>query len=129
MGMYTEIVVKMSFDAETLPTEVREVLDYLFGESEKPATLPEHNFFYGDRWEYLGKSSSFYHHPASVRSYFEKYGTLYLFARSDIKNYDGEIEHFFNWIAPHTCQAEKECLGWTWYEEDDQPNLTIKDPE
>ena len=46
-----------------------------------------------------------------------------LFSRSDLKNYDREIELFFDWLRPLTCALPGDCIGWQWYEEHDEPTL------
>ena len=41
--------------------------------------------------------------------------------RSDFKNYDNEIEHFLDWLAPHIYTDG--FLGYYRYEEEDMPTL------
>lgn len=121
MGMYTELVIKADIK-HNLPKEVEKVLQYLFNNDAKPTKLPHHPFFECQRWDCIGKSSSHYHIPQTLNFYD---GT-YLFSRSDLKNYGGEIEDFVNWLSPYiNCEKEK-CIGWSWYEEDDSPTLLYK---
>jgi transposase InsO family protein len=43
-----------------------------------------------------------------------------------LKNYDNEIKHFIDWLTPYIDQEDGECIGWSWYEEDDKPTLLFK---
>ena len=44
--------------------------------------------------------------------------------RSDFKNYGGEIEKFFDWITTHVEKdGDKTFIGYSLYEEDDEPKL------
>lgn len=124
MGMYTEIVIKADVNIGKLSEVEKSVLNYLFGDTDRPDSLPNHPFFTLDRWSQVGHMSSFYHHPKPVNSVSDC--GEYIFSRSDIKNYNGEIEQFFDWFKPLTTAREGQCIGYTWYEEDDIPTLIIK---
>ena len=122
MGMYTEILVKCDIMPQA-PQEVRDVLGFLFNNDEHDALkLPDHPFFKADRWSFIGNSSSYYHIPWSV----SKYESDRVFSRSDLKNYCGSIELFWNWITPYIDEPDGKCVGWHWYEECDIPTLVIK---
>lgn len=90
MGMYTEILVKADVNVNNLSDMEKSVLNYLFDGGDKPDSLPDHPFFTLDRWSQIGRTCSFYHHPKAVNSVSDC--GEYIFSRSDIKNYDGEIE-------------------------------------
>lgn len=120
MGMYTELLIKAGVKSD-LPAEVESVLQFLFNNGDKPEHLPSHNFFNKGRWEFIGKSSSFYHVPWSI----SRYEHDVIFSRSDLKNYDSEIESFLDWVKPYINGCEGDCIGYTWYEEDDQPKLVV----
>lgn len=126
MGMYTELVLKCRIK-ESAPDSVMEVINHLFCGAEAPENLPAHPFFGLKRWHCIGGMSSFYHHPKVVNSVpkFDFTNSNYIFSRSDIKNYDGEIEAFIDWIKPYLENEEGECIGWSWYEEELQPTLII----
>lgn len=128
MGMYTEVLVKARLSNEAAKDDlIISVIRYLFSGGEKPETLPEHDFFKTDRWDHIGNSCSFYHHPAVICSHHNEYGGNYIFSRSDLKNYDGEVQAFFDWLKPF-CDAEPgECIGYSWYEEELAPTLIFKD--
>ncbi len=128
MGMYTELVLKCRV-SKTVPDEVKRVINYLFNGGEKPIFLPEHAFFECNRWSHIGKSSSYYHHPQPLNDYHDvDYSNeIYIFSRSDLKNYDDEISKFINWVTPYIDGSGdgSQCIGWSWYEEDDKPTLII----
>ena len=124
MGMYTEILVKADINSKNITSEEKAVLNFLFGDSEKPSVLPDHRFFTLPRWQFIGKMSSFCHHPHAINSISDD--GEYIFSRSDLKDYNGEIEAFFEWFRPLTTAMEGKCIGYSWYEEDDKPTLIFK---
>lgn len=124
MGMYTEILVKADV-SRNLPPLVHEVLDYLFNSTcwQWPdKELPAHEFFKCPRWQMIGSCSSYYHIPWTD----SKYSEGRIFSRSDLKNYNDEIEKFFNWIEPYLNEPKGKCIGYSWYEEDMQPDWYYK---
>lgn len=136
MGMYTELVLKCSI-SEIIPDEVESVLRHLFRNGEEPECIPSHPFFAKPRWSWIGSSGSFYHTPFAMSDYRQPnneddpggaktYFGGYIFSRSDLKDYDGEIDSFLDWIDPYIDEAPGMCIGWTWYEEEDQPTLIFK---
>jgi hypothetical protein len=106
-------------------------LNHLFRQGEEPESLPDHAFFKCPRWSLIGICSSFYHHPKAMSDYWTGHGDDddrggYIFSRSDLKNYDGEIDHFLDWVMPYIDETEGHCIGWEWYEEDESPTLLFK---
>ena len=126
MGMYTELVLKCTINSDA-PQMVKDVLNHLFAGSRMPDVIPDHDFFKCSRWSLIGRGSSFYHHPKVVNSVpnFDFTDCFYIFSRSDIKNYDGEIAKFSDWITPYVDGCGDVCIGWSWYEEDEKPELII----
>ena len=118
MGMYTELMLKADVKRD-LPADVEAVLQHLFNGADRPESLPDHRFFALDRWSQIGSMSSYYHIPWAT----SKYNDGYIFSRSDLKNYGGEIEAFVDWVMPYLDKFEGECIGWSWYEEDDCPTM------
>lgn len=118
MGMYTELLIKADI-VRNPPVEVVAVLNFLFNSGEEPKTLPDHPFFKKERWSSIGRCSSFYHIPWVSSKYEEGY----LFSRSDLKNYDGEIDAFLDWLFPYIDEEDGKCIGWKFYEESDDPTL------
>jgi hypothetical protein len=133
MGMYTEIIFRAVINKNKLGPEVYNILDYLFNPSSKIANeelvLPNHKFFTCPRWQHIGNSSSFYHHPNTVNDWYQSpYDTsedkdVYVFSRSDLKNYDGEIELFFDWVDTLDIFHPEEFMGYSLYEEDSLPEI------
>ena len=124
MGMYTELVFKASF-FKGIPSDVRAVLEHLFKEGPLPTLLPEHPFFAKKYWSCVGNCCSYYHHPKVVNSWSEEpySSSINVFSRSDLKDYDEEIAAFLDWVKPYLDQCDGECIGWSWYEEADEPTL------
>jgi hypothetical protein len=46
-----------------------------------------------------------------------------LLGKGDIKNYEGEIEKFFEWIIPYVDGYPGDFIGYSRYEEDLKPTL------
>lgn len=120
MGMHTELVLKCDLKQSIDQTDLN-VLHWLFNDGDKPETLPNHEFFNKSRCDFIGNSSSYYHIP-NVLNYFDG---CYLFTRTDLKNYDGEIESFVEWLKPLLDVNQGDCIGWVWYERDPKPELII----
>jgi hypothetical protein len=127
VGMYTELVLKARVARDKTPQQVMAVLAYMFGAGEKPTDLPNHPFFSKSRWDMIGKCSSFYHHPETLNDFNEEARSdVYIFSRSDIENYEREIEAFLDWVMPYLDEEHGQCVGWSWYEEERQPTLILK---
>lgn len=125
MGMYTEIFVKIEFKTN-LPAEVVTALKWLDGQEVRDAPLPGHPFFKLHRAAILLQCCSYYHQPDVTRNlWFDDIGgNWYLCSRSDIKNYEGEIEAFFDWVKPYcSSNADRTFIGYHLYEEDNEPTL------
>lgn len=118
--MYTELVLKCSIKNDT-PEYILNILNYLFNGGEEPDCLPDHEFFSCPRWHFIGRCSSYYHVPFNSSRFEEGY----IFSRSDLKNYDDEIDKFIDWIQPYLEHYEGDCIGWKWYEENPTPDLII----
>lgn len=127
MGMYTEIYVKVSL-IENVDPIVIHTLSYMMGMTDsKPERLPNHPLFRSLRWEHMLRCSSHYHVPKSVGEFW--YNDIakqwFLVSRSDFKNYDSEVELFFDWIKDYV-EADygyKKFIGYSLYEEDSEPVL------
>lgn len=121
MGMYTELLLKCRM-ISNLNTKVNDVLEFLFNNKEKPNSLPNHEFFTLSRWSLIGRCNSYSHVPSAL-NYYEDH---YLFSRSDLKNYENEIDLFLDWFNPYIDELNEKCIGWKWYEENDSPELIYK---
>ena len=127
MGMYTEIYVKISLK-EDAPKEVIEILKHMMGEDAEISNgkLPDHELFTKGRWEFMLRCSSYYHMPSCVGKFW--YDNIarqwFLLSRSDLKNYENEIESFFDWITPYAEQnSEKQFIGYELYVEENEPTM------
>lgn len=124
MGMYTEMVLNCTVKGDT-PADVLAVLRYMFNDDDRPDENPDHAFFRCDRWPMLGGCSSHYFIPFALSkiespTYVRDH---YLSTRSDLKNYDGEIDKFVDWVWPYVDASPGDFLGYKRYEEDDHPTL------
>lgn len=101
MGYYTEINFGATLREDT-PDEVTAVLSDLANGRRIRQPL-DHPFFKTSRCEYLMVCSSAYflfgEIPMPVFHFHHKCWTLAF--RSSLKNYDGEIELFLDWIRPY----------------------------
>jgi len=126
MGMYTEIVIKSDIKSRNeLSEKETNIINFLFGNKHRDTvkSLPDHPFFKCERWEWIGNSNSYYHHPETIRSLV---GT-YLFSRSDLKNYGNEIYLFFDWFDKNISDNHAgQYIGYSIYEEADKPELYFK---
>lgn len=128
MGMYTELVLKIEV-SKKIDESALNIFKYLFcNNNVEPTVLPDHPFFKCKRWRCVGKSCSFYHHPETINSWaeYEYSPTIRIFSRSDLKNYDNEIDLFLDWASPYFYNSENSVVGWKWYEEDETPTLIRK---
>lgn len=126
MGMYTEIVFNARLK-EDIPQEVVEIIKTLaspdfFGKIIENA--PNHAFFKTERQWFMRGSS--YYFPTTNKPQFKydelaKYWSLSI--RSNIKNYNSELEKFLDWIKPYieSGSGPRGLYATTQYEEDDTP--------
>ena len=126
MGMYTEF----HFNAEVQDdNDVLAVLRYMIDGDSEPLPLPDHPLFDTDRWRVMLRMDSYYF-DADTHSTLRAdcQGGQYLCIRCNLKNYDGEIEKFIDWITPHLKKHEGDFLGFYRYEETEQPTLIHHSP-
>lgn len=123
MGMYTELVFKADIKSD-LPADVRTILHAMFSPrdvAKVDVELPDHPFFKCPRWQMIGACSSYYHIPWATSRFEDDY----IFSRSDLKNYDDEINKFIDWVKPYIAAPPGHCIGWSWYEESNVPTLIL----
>ena len=124
MGMYTELIFGARLKEDT-PKEVIDTLKYMTGhlkEKEKPKKLA----FQTDRNVLCG--SSFYfgvHHSESNFYYSDMTDAWTLSSRTNIKNQDGDIEKFLDWIKPYIDRGSgcREMYAITIAESEDEPTI------
>lgn len=128
MGMHTEIYVKAVLK-DDVDNNVINILKYMLGIDDvelEDLEIPSHSLFATRRWHYMLRSGSYYHIPYKIKllEYNDISENYYLVVRSDFKNYNGEIGKFFDWISPHVEKdGDKTFIGYSLYEEDDEPKL------
>lgn len=130
MGMYTEFVFASELKRD-LPSEVEQVLKTMtegYGFDEL-SIIPDQDFFKCDRWTMLFTCDSYYFDGKTSTSF--EYDNIsksyYLTVRSNLKNYDSEIEKFLQWIKPYLDIYGNKFLGYYMYEEYESPTLIYSD--
>jgi hypothetical protein len=131
MGMYTEIKVECDVRADD---DALTALQIMFGDAdERTVDLKalafnlHHRLFLCDRWTCIGRMSSAYFDTSrEAVSSLEPVGDGVWRIRSisNLKNYDGEIGHFFDWLRPMVVGEPGQVIGHSWYEEaqyDEEP--------
>lgn len=102
MGMYTELIFGAELKEDT-PKKVIENLKYLTGELElekPPKELKDFWFVLRGASYYFGVSN-----PTHKLWFDEICKSWHLSSRSNIKNYENEIEKFLEWIKPYISQG------------------------
>lgn len=124
MGMYTEFDFNSDLKSDT-PEEVINILKWMVTRDDNEPPTPDHPFFQCDRWQCLFTMDSFYF-DANTKASFEprvwRDGWV-LNVRSNLKNYDSEIENFIDWIMPYLDKYEGDFLGFYRYEESEDPMI------
>ena len=124
MGMYTELIFGAGLKKDT-PENIIEALKYMMGEiEEKPKDFPLPN----GRCEWLFRGSSYYfgvNSPVSKMWKDDIGKNWVLSTRSNIKNYEGEIEAFLEWIKPYIDSGSgyRDMYAIVTYEEAKAPNI------
>lgn len=124
MGMYTEFHFNSQLKQAT-PETVIAVLDYMMGKPAHELELPEHELFKTDRWRWMLQSDSYYFDAdtSSALRFDDISKNYYLNIRCNLKNYNSEIEKFVNWIMPYLDKENGNFLGFSRYEESEEPDL------
>ena len=113
MGMYTELV--LGVELESPPARLVATLQEMVNEEEW-SDLP-------GRWGWMLQSTSYYFAGDSYSTlrWDDISDSYFLTVRCDLKNYEGEIESFLQWIAPYV--QPRGFAGYVRYEEDAVPTL------
>jgi hypothetical protein len=127
MGMYTELIFGASLKKDT-PEIVIDSLKYMVGEiKEKPENFPLPE----GRCEWLFRGSSYYFgvNQPVLKMWFDDISKNWIIStRSNIKNYNNEIETFLDWIEPYIKygSGNKSMYAIVTYEEDEEPSIYYK---
>lgn len=118
MGMYTEIYVNVDLKEET-PQEIIDTLRQLCAKVQ-PDSFPE-------RSSLLFNNGSYYTPYTYVRSltYDRNFSRWSFLGKGDLRNYSGEVEHFFDWLMPWVDGFPGDFVGYHRYEEDQKPTLVF----
>ena len=118
MGMYTEIYVNVDLKKET-PQEIIDTFRQLCA-GLQPNGFPE-------RSGQLFSNSSYYTPNTEVcsLSYDETSRQWSFLGKGDLKNYSGDVEHFFDWLMPWVDGFPGDFVGYHRYEEDQKPTLVF----
>lgn len=130
MGIYTEFHfnVELNEDINTESNIVIQTLMFMLNqsiESNNPLMVSYHPFFKTPRWKNLLISDSYYF-PSDTHSTlrFDNISyQYYLNIKSNIKNYNYEIQKFVDWIMPYLNHDVGEFLGFYRLEETNIPTL------
>jgi hypothetical protein len=122
MGMYTEIFFRAEVDEEAA-----QIIKKLG--REDVWDWPDHEFFRAPRFTMVTSCSSYYFPQANhfVVEYDDIAKAWSVSFRANLKNYDNEIEKFFDWVDPHVRMGDGEFIGYSLYEEDEAPTLRFKE--
>ena len=121
MGMYTEVFFRaeVSEDAAAILEAMHQGEQFV---------VPDHEFFRTPRFDSLTNCGSYYfpgadHFVAEKRAFDKGWCVSF---RSNLKNYNGEIGKFFDWVDPYVIAAPGEFIGYSLYEESETPTLFHK---
>lgn len=123
MGMYTEIRIncKLKNDA---PKEVINILIYLAtGEDFYKKSIPDHEFFKSERWEYIFRMTSAYFDDERCSAVVKWGDHFRILSVSNLKNYDHEIQKFLEWLYPYVDAEPNEIFAKYRYEESEDDTL------
>lgn len=124
MGMYTELHFNVELRTDTPPAVIN-ILRFMVDGSPVHPKTPDHPLFESERWEWMLQSDSYYFNAdtASTLRWDDIAQSHFLCLRFNVKNYDGEIEHFLDWIMPYVDAFDGDFLGFSRYEESQEPTL------
>lgn len=128
MGMYTELHFNARLMDDT-PEPIMELLRRMVeGDGEQAEARPDHPLFKTRRWTCMLNCNSAYFDAETdsriaVEFEAETYERRLICVRTNLKNYDSEIEKFIDWITPYLAKDPGDFLGFYRYEEDEQPTL------
>ncbi len=124
MGMYTVLNLSVELKKNT-PQNVIDTLNHMLRSNMEDMfhTKPEHPLFNTQRWDHMLKCDSYYfaeetQHTFHLDPISKQY---YLTVITNLKDYDGEIEKFLNWIKPYV--EPRGFAGYSRYEESEEPKL------
>ena len=126
MGMYTELHYNVELRKD-VPAQVIAALEYMLDHC-KPEARCDHPLFKTDRWSVMLSMDSCYFaaETHSTLRFDDISDQYYLCVRSNLKNYDSEIEKFIDWMDPYVDAFDGDFLGFHRYEESEDPVIIRK---
>lgn len=135
MGSYTELNFKCKLKQDT-PKEVVNILKRVINERDlghektlfksvdvfKPNL--NHPFFKCERWYMLFLCTN-WDDEMQGSKFYEKDGRLVLDIQTEFKNYDSEIDHFFDWISPFIIGRKKKQYTGYWKHENMERRVNL----
>ncbi len=129
MGMYTELCYNVRLKEDT-PEKVIKTLFYLIGKGD---SLNTDTAFINltDRIRYMLQCDSYYFDADTYSSlrYDDIVETYYFNVHCNLKNYDDEIDKFVDWLDPWVDAFAGDFLGFSRYEENQEPKIIRKGAE
>lgn len=121
MGMYTQLVLHINLKEDT-PEDVINILKYMMGEIETEHT-DSHDLFDCEKWDWFLRSDSYYFSgfTKSEMRFDDISNCWKVNIHCNVKNYNHEIQKFWNWIKPHV--DTDDLCGYYRYEENWEPTL------
>ena len=120
MGMYTELIFGAELK-ESTSNDIIESLRYFIGESD---VIPSFRLSGGRR---LCRGSYYFgvNRPVNKMWFDDISKTYHVSIRCNLKNYQGEIQEFLEWIEPYieSGSGEREMYAIVMYEEDYEPKI------
>ena len=123
MGMYTEFIFNSRL--KDINKNTINILEHMTGIEKEGLNLPSHPLFKSSRWTFMLRSDSYYFDSVtnSKLNFDELTNKYTLNITCNFKNYDGEISKFIDWISPYIDKIEGELVGYSRYEEFQEPDL------
>jgi hypothetical protein len=130
MGMYTEFYLKVRL-TDKIPEDMLTILNYMielgdYGVQGQIQGLNlKHSLFSTERWPVMLRSASnIFNRSTTLTGHGLEYQ---LTVRANFKNYDDEISKFIDWINPYIINEPGTLLGFTIYEEHEDPTFIYKE--
>ncbi len=135
MGSYTEFKFKAKLKKDT-PDEVISVLKkvlidrdlghdkVMFHTEDVFKPIVQHPFFKCERWYMLFLSTNWDDQMQGGKMY-EENGCWVLDIHAEFKNYDNEVDLFFDWIKPHIVGRRKKKYVGYWRHEHMHPQVNL----
>jgi hypothetical protein len=123
MGMYTELFIAARITPYPVVIEILKHMQN--NDNPAPAELPDHPFFKKERWNFMLQCTSYYFVPTVVHALeWDEIGGHWSFVNfSNFKNYDNELASFIDWLTPYIENDNREMIGYSRYEEEDEPTI------